>query len=137
MVQNDARHERTAVNYFDHAIVLNMASRTDRRAEMSQEMGQLNWPASQVTWYPAIDPRSPAGFANPGVRGCFLSHLAAFNLARNAGYQTVLMLEDDCTFSPHFAAMAATAVADTTWGMCYLGHVEKVQGKPGSLVEWP
>jgi hypothetical protein len=125
------------VNYFDQAIVLNMASRPDRRTEMSQEIGQLNWPISQVTWYPAIDPRSAAGFGNPGVRGCFLSHLAALNLARNAGYQTVLMLEDDCAFSPHFAVMAAMAVADTTWGICYLGHIEKVQGKPGSLVEWP
>jgi hypothetical protein len=125
------------VNYFDHAIVLNMASRPDRRAEMLQEINQLGWPTSQVTWYPAIDPRSGAGFFSPGVRGCFLSHLAALNLARNAGYQTMLMLEDDCTFSPHFSAMAAMAVADTTWGMCYLGHIEKLQTEPQSFIEWP
>jgi glycosyl transferase, family 25 len=125
------------VNYFDHAIVLNLTSRPDRHAEMSQEMARLGWPENQISWYPAIDPRTSAGFINGGVRGCFLSHLAALNLARNAEYQTVLILEDDCTFSPHFAAMAAIAVADTTWGICYMGHLEKVQAAPGSFVKWP
>ena len=125
------------MNYFDRAIVLNLASRLDRRAEMSQEIARLGWPESQISWYPAIDPRTPAGFINGGVRGCFLSHLAALNLAHNAGYQTILMLEDDCAFSPNFKAMAAMAVADTTWGICYMGHIEKVQAAPGSFVEWP
>ena len=64
------------MNYFDHAIVLNLASRPDRRAEMSQELAQLGWPANQVTWYPAIDPRTAGGFFSAGYRGCFLSHLA-------------------------------------------------------------
>ena len=125
------------MNYFDHAIVLNLASRLDRRAEMSREIAQLGWPENQISWYPAIDPRTPAGFINGGVRGCFLSHLAALNMARNAEYQTILMLEDDCAFSPHFKAMAAMAVADTTWGICYLGHIENVPAAPGVFAEWP
>ena len=102
---------------------------------MSSELARIGWPEHQITWYPAIDPREAAGFRNAGYRGCFLSHLAALNLARNAGYQTVLILEDDCDFSPNFPAVAA-ALAGGAWGIAYLGHVEHVDIGPSPLVEW-
>jgi glycosyl transferase family 25 len=123
------------MSQFDRTIVLSLASRPDRRADMSSELARIGWPEHQITWYPAIDPREAAGFRNAGYRGCFLSHLAALNLARNAGYQTVLILEDDCDFSPSFPAVAA-ALAGGAWGIAYLGHVEQVDIGPSPLVEW-
>jgi glycosyl transferase, family 25 len=125
------------LDYFDRAFVLNLPERLDRRAEMSNDLAQIGWPDDRVTWYPAIDPRSPAGFKNAGYRGCFLSHVAALNMARNAGYDNVLILEDDCAFGPRFNSIVTSVLADNTWGMCYLGHAEKAEAAPGPFVEWP
>jgi glycosyl transferase family 25 len=125
------------VNYFDRVIVLNLLSRPDRRAEMARELSRIDWPASHTTWYHAIDPCTAAGFNNAGYRGCFLSHLAALNLARNAGYDQVMVLEDDCAFGPDFTAVCVAAQADTKWGICYFGHGEQPLARVSSLVEWP
>ena len=46
------------------------------------------------------------------------------------------MLEDDCTFGPNFTTVADVAIADNTWGMCYLGHVEIVETREALLIEW-
>jgi glycosyl transferase, family 25 len=128
--------EGITVNHFDRIIVLNLISRPDRRADMSQELARIGLPEHQIVWYPAIDPQEPAGFRNAGYRGCFLSHVAALNLARNAGHQAVLILEDDCDFGPDFTTVAA-ALADAEWGIAYLGHVEHPQAGPLPFVEWP
>ena len=125
------------MDYFNRAIVLNTPSRPDRRAEMLEEVAHLGWSPDQITWYPAIDPRTAAGFQNAGFRGCFLSHVAVLNLARNAGYQVVLILEDDSAFGPDFAAVAAAATAEMSWGICYLGHGAQPPAGPAPLVEWP
>jgi glycosyl transferase family 25 len=121
---------------FERIIVLNLPSRPDRRAEMARELALIGWPEHQTIWYPGIDPHEAAGFPNPGYRGCFLSHLAALNLARNAGYEAVLILEDDCDFGPDFATVAA-ALAGEEWGIAYLGHAEHPVLGPRPLVAWP
>jgi glycosyl transferase, family 25 len=133
---SEAEDKTITVNPIDRIIVLNLISRPDRRAEMSGELARIGWPEHQTTWYPAIDPREAAGFPNAGYRGCFLSHLAALNIARNAGYQAVLILEDDCDFGPDFAAVSA-ALGDADWGIAYLGHAEHPPVGPSPLVEWP
>lgn len=135
-VGNRGQGRESSMSPFDRSIVLNLPSRPDRRADMARELARIGWSENPVTWYPAIDPGEPAGFANAGYRGCFLSHLAALNLARNAGCRAVLILEDDCDFGPGFAAVAA-ALADAEWGMAYLGHVEHIEGGRPPFVEWP
>ena len=87
----------------------------------------------KVTWFPAIDPKSAAGFPNPACRGCFLSHLAILNMLRNAGHKRALVLEDDCEFAPDFAgrqAEMASLLESTPWAIAYLGHVESIPGPP-------
>jgi hypothetical protein len=66
-----------------------------------------------------------------------LSHLAAINLAQNAGYHEVLVLEDDCAFGPDFTAAVIAAQVDTKWGICYFGHGERPLPGESSLVAWP
>jgi len=121
---------------FDRIIVLNLATRPDRRAEMARELKSVGWLEDDIIWYPAIDPREALGFRNAGYRGCYLSHLAALNLARNAGCRAVLMLEDDATFRPDFLS-AVKALDEADWGIAYLGHVEQTPPGPSPFVEWP
>lgn len=121
---------------FDRIMILNVPTRNDRRREMRKTLARIGVPPDdpRVAWPPGIDPRSDAGFGSPGVRGCFLSHLTALNMARNAGWRRVLILEDDCEFAPDFLdrqRAAADWLEATPWGIAYLGHPETHLGAPG------
>ncbi|MFO0892155.1 MAG: glycosyltransferase family 25 protein [Isosphaeraceae bacterium] len=125
---------------FDAIYIIHLGTREDRRKEMSAELRRIGWdPAGpRLTWFPAIDPKSAAGFSTPGARGCFLSHAAVLNLARSSGGRRVLVLEDDCDFAPDFRdreAEVAGRLESTPWEIAYIGHVEDVSGPPG-LVTW-
>jgi len=125
---------------FDSIYIINLAHRNDRRQDMSADLRRIGVDPSgpKVTWFPALDPKSAAGFHNPGVRGCFLSHVAVLNMARNRGENRVLILEDDCTFSPDFQERESEVAGwldSAAWGIAYLGHVEQIGGPP-RLVTW-
>src|SRR4051794_40867746 len=125
---------------FDSITIINAAHRTDRRRVLQETLHLVGWDPDgpKMTWLPAIDPRTAVGFATPGARGCFLSHIAALNIARNAGHRRVLVLEDDCVFAPDFPdrqAEVAGWLGSTPWGIAYLGHVESISGPP-RLVPW-
>ena len=128
------------IDLFDRIMILNLPNRSDRRKQLRRELGRVGWDPddARITWFPAIDPRTAVGYSSPGMRGCFLSHLAALNLARNAGHHRVLVLEDDCSFAPDFAehqAHFADWLASSPWGIAYLAHGEAVSGEP-RLVPW-
>jgi hypothetical protein len=125
---------------FDSITIINAAHRTNRRQEMRNTLRGVGWDPDgpNVTWFPAIDPKTAVGFSNPGSRGCFLSHAAVLNIARSAGHQRMLVLEDDCDFATDFLdrqAEVARWLESTPWGIAYLGHIELVSGSPG-LVPW-
>jgi glycosyl transferase family 25 len=125
---------------FDTITIVNAAHRTDRRQQMRGALRRVGWDPDgpKVTWFPAVDPKTAVGFSTPGTRGCFLSHLAVLNIARNAGHQRVLVLEDDCDFAPDFSdrqAEVAGWLESIPWGIAYLGHGESISGPPG-LVPW-
>jgi glycosyl transferase, family 25 len=128
------------IDLFDCIIILNLPSRSDRRKELRRELVRVGWDPDdpRITWFPAIDTRTAAGYPSAGSRGCFLSHIAALNLARNAGNRRVLILEDDCDFAADFAerqAQFADWLASSQWGIAYLGHAEAVSGHP-RLATW-
>jgi glycosyl transferase, family 25 len=72
-----------------HAIYINLDRRTDRRAEIEAECSRMGLPVER---FPACV--SPLG---PG-QGCTLSHLSVLKLARERGYPSVLIFEDDFQF---------------------------------------
>jgi glycosyl transferase family 25 len=127
--------------FFDLTIIINAPHRTDRRIEMREALRRVDWDSdsSKVIWFDAIDPRSAVHFPNPGVRGCFLSHVAALNIAEHRGCRRALILEDDCEFTTDFKerqSQVAALLESNPWGIAYLGHAERVDG-PSRLEQLP
>jgi hypothetical protein len=59
--------------------------------------------------------------------GVTQSHRQALLKAREAGWRTVLILEDDVNFAPDFSALTtamATALREQDWQLCYLGFTD-------------
>ena len=73
----------------DKIIYINLNKRTDRRAEIEEELNKFNLPFER---FEAIE--TPTF----GTLGCCKSHLAVLKLAKERGYKNVLILEDDFTF---------------------------------------
>jgi glycosyl transferase family 25 len=70
------------------AFYINLDRRTDRRAEIEKEFTNMKL---NVERFPAIEHAYPA-------IGCTLSHVAVLKLARERGYESVMIFEDDLTF---------------------------------------
>lgn len=64
-----------------------------------------------------------------GRAGCTLSHRMAITYARQQGWRTVLILEDDIELEPKLADVLAglpEALNHTDWDVCYLGFTDPV-----------
>lgn len=70
------------------AFYINLDTRTDRRAEFEAECERMNL---SVERFPACRDKTPA-------IGCTRSHLEVLKLARDRGYPSVLIFEDDFQF---------------------------------------
>jgi glycosyl transferase family 25 len=71
-----------------YTFYINLDYRTDRRVEIERELADKEICAER---FPAIRTR-------PGSIGCSLSHLAVLKLARERGYESVMIFEDDFRF---------------------------------------
>ncbi len=61
--------------------------------------------------------------------GCVLAHRRALEMARRAGWERILILEDDATFDGEFSSHldsleAALFKSKLDWDICYLGFTE-------------
>ncbi len=111
-------------NLFERIYVINLKTRTDRRAEMDVQLRRigLGLNAEQVVLFEAVKPTDAAGFSSVGARGCFMSHLQLLREARLQGLRSVLILEDDLNFYRDFPlrfAPVAKFLATQEWGMFY------------------
>lgn len=111
----------------DRIYVINLAARTDRRAEMTRELRRigLSFDDPRVILFPAIRPDGPAPFPSVGAHGCFLSHLGVLTDARDCGADAILVLEDDAHFTRAFLQAGAAEVAMLArhgWDIFYLGY---------------
>ena len=127
-----------ATSHFAHAFervfILNLPDRSDRRREMTAELYAVNFPApsplgqpgSHVSFFPGSRVTELANFPSLGARGCFLSHLAILKHAHREKLSSVLILEDDMTFSPlvpRFDHRLAHMATGKNWDFAYFGHV--------------
>jgi len=76
-------------HFIDKIIYINLNKRTDRKEMVENELTNFGLPFER---YAAIE---TPGF---GTLGCGLSHLNVLKLAKERGYQNILILEDDFTF---------------------------------------
>jgi hypothetical protein len=103
-------------------VVINLEYRTDRRVATQKQLSRIGW---QADFFPAIRPVSAAEFPSVGARGCFLSHLAVLNRARDAGVRWLILLEDDINFDPDFAERwqkAISTLETQEWCIFYPAH---------------
>ena len=76
------------MNNIHHIVYINLTHRTDRRAEVEGELTRMGLSGER---FDAIK-------EDPGIVGCGKSHLAVLELAKERGWEHVLILEDDFQF---------------------------------------
>jgi glycosyl transferase family 25 len=104
---------------FDRIRIVNLAHRRDRRAQMEGELrrvGLLNDP--RVAFFKAFQPADRGDFTSIGAQGVYASQKMILDEAAAAG-ESVLILEDDCDFSPHIMDYAAP----DDWDIFYGGYM--------------
>lgn len=118
-----------ATEYFDRVYYVNLAKRTDRRAQMEEELQKKGLLAARVE---AVDGQTQikwdakfglkTQFWNNGAFAHCLSYRVAIIDAMKNGYDKVLILEDDAVLSDEFYSVLAGAFASlpADWHLLYL-----------------
>lgn len=109
-------------DYFDRIFVINLASRTDRRAHAEAELAKLG--ITKAEWFDAYNrPIDHNGKPN-GNMGCTASHRAVLEIIAYNKVPRALVLEDDfevCVNSPLDWFNGMIKEVPETWEMLYLG----------------
>lgn len=77
------------MNHIEKVVYINLEKRADRRAHMEKLFAEYDIAADR---FEAIEHPN-------GLYGCGLSHLAVLKMARDNGWQNVLIMEDDIVFN--------------------------------------
>jgi GR25 family glycosyltransferase involved in LPS biosynthesis len=77
------------MNHIENVVYINLAKRADRREYMDNLLAEYDITADR---FEAIEHPN-------GLYGCGLSHLAVLKMARDNGWQNVLIMEDDIVFN--------------------------------------
>lgn len=70
--------------------VINLERRPDRLEHIKKEMDYMDW---DYELFKAVDLNHHGG--------CTLSHVEVIKIAKERGYKSVMVIEDDCTFLPY------------------------------------
>lgn len=90
-------------DHFDQAFCINLDKRPDRWKLAQKQFKKINIDVERIAGVDgALEP--PASI-RPGEVGCLKSHLKAFNIAKERGLKSFLMLEDDVEFHDEFHEM--------------------------------
>jgi len=132
----------------DGAFVINLDQRADRWTQF-QTAARAVIPTEKLHRFSACLGRELPGFGQrpwfrsgkrdrtwAGRAGCLLSHRRALLKARENGWRTTLLLEDDAAFASGFNRIAdvfAAALREHDWDVCYLGCTEP--WSPGRQLE--
>lgn len=105
-------------DHFDRIRIINLSYRTDRRREMDSELAAVGLAGDpRVAYFAAIRPSDAGNFTSIGARGCYESQKAILREAA-AAQESVLILEDDCSF----VAGAADRQVAPGWDIFYGGY---------------
>ena len=89
---------------YDQIRIINLAHRTDRRAEMIRELRRVGLDGDpRVSFFDACTFADAGTFYSKGARGAYHSHLTILEEAAREG-RSVLIFEDDVDFTPEAAS---------------------------------
>ena len=113
-------------NYFEKIFYINLDNRLDRRVLFEKQAKRLGFKAER---FPAINGeeywnvlRTPPAI-NAGELGCLASHVAIIASAKDAGLESVLIMEDDCVLHEKLNEKLPTLMrlVPAYWDMLYFG----------------
>jgi GR25 family glycosyltransferase involved in LPS biosynthesis len=102
-------------NFFDHIYVLNLDKRLDRWQTIQKQLHRAG--ITKAIRFPGIA-------RQPGWIGCYESHLAMLQKAKDTGARNVLILEDDAELYSdwQFNWRLGKRQIRADWDMLYLGY---------------
>jgi glycosyl transferase, family 25 len=113
--------------YFSAVYLINLPDRADRLKSATVELARVGWGAgiNGVNVFSARRFADAAGFPSAGARGCFHSHLECLRQAHLETRGSVLILEDDITFTsslPRLTSSILLKLETSDWDFVYFGH---------------
>lgn len=101
---------------FDRIRIINLPSRTDRRAEMIRELRRIGLAGDpRVEFVDGVVVREKEPWRAAGEKGVFLAHLGIIADAAASG-ESVLILEDDVDFAPGAERWGRAPDCDIAYG---------------------
>ena len=115
---------------FERIRIVNLAHRTDRRAEMDEQLRRVGLQDDpRVAFFEAVQGQTEGLFYSKGAYGVFLSQRTILDEAAVAG-QSVLILEDDCDFLPGAADFELNAGVDVFYGGYHASDPQNLHNSP-------
>ncbi len=109
----------------DRILIINGDRRVDRWDQLLRDLAAVRAPLHRVTRVSAATPEPGEEGALGGTLGCLRSHIEALRVAESAGDGTVLVLEDDFSFTTsvedHLNDLAAFLERRYDYWVCLLG----------------
>jgi len=113
-------------NAFQAIYIINLRRRTDRRAEMAQQLMRVGLADDpRVHFFEAVERSDSGCFSAAGTHGCYLSHLAILE-SESSKDRPILILEDDCSFGRE----ALEYELPSTWDVFYGGFTAENDRDP-------
>lgn len=108
-------------DHFEQAFCINLDKRNDRWKASLKQFDKVGLDVERIS---AVDGfAQPAANIRPGEVGCLKSHLKVFEIARERGLKSFLMLEDDIEFHPEFNDRFNEIEPQIkSYEMLYMGH---------------
>lgn len=108
--------------------VISLARAAERRATISQHLKNIG---IEFRLIDAVDGKAmsssqiaeivaPGVNMHPGVVGCYLSHINAYEIIRNENIKAALILEDDTRLDPRIRNLLFTGCDYQDWDYCFL-----------------
>jgi GR25 family glycosyltransferase involved in LPS biosynthesis len=123
------------IEYFDGIFFINLDRREDRLALIQQQLNIMDIKANRISAVDGNllnpDPKIGNGWNHKGVAGCALSHRKVIQLAKERGYKSFMVIEDDTIFSDEFREVDFyLKQLPEDWDMVYFGGNHMGELKP-------
>jgi GR25 family glycosyltransferase involved in LPS biosynthesis len=154
LIDSPIKTEKTSFwDAIDAVLVINLDHRPERWDQLREETEGII-PAGKLQRVSAVLGREISGFGKPpwfrggdrantwaGRGGCVLAHRRALETAKAAGWNRVLILEDDAVFEPGFTSylgplQSALFDSNLNWDICFLGFTHP-QGPFRTVTQFP